>query len=551
MERALEIPRSAAPSPFETCLTTPLDGTIYILLPERFKFFRRQAFSRNKVDEPESSLPLLRRRHLRGMRASSSHLQEDGMKSILVASKDHAPCETIKSCFRSEYKVDAVPDKEACQEHFKKRRYEFLFIDLGMLKNDAAAANGHVNYRAALQPFWQVFPGAEIVVMSSQEEIREAVMAVKAGASNYITYPVIEDELKYVAESIYESTLVQSELNYLRDKFWQIGSLDVVKTNSPAMRKVFEKVRSVAPTKTTVLLTGETGTGKGLVARLLHRHSNRADAQFITVHCGAIPDTLLESELFGHEKGAFTGADRRKLGKFEIAQKGTIFLDEIGTITPSAQIKLLQVLQDKTFQRVGGEVAMEADVRIIVATNADLKQMSGEGLFRRDLFYRLSVFPIELPPLRERIEDIAHLAEIFLRDLNKMYSKGIRDIDPKVMDAFERYSWPGNIRELENLMERAYILEGSQTLTSESFPPDLFAMDLSNPAPLSDASRPLAEMRRRTVEAMEQSYLKKLLASHRGHIQQSASAAGISTRQLHKLMTKYGIKKEDFKVLSA
>jgi DNA-binding NtrC family response regulator len=470
------------------------------------------------------------------------------VKSVLVASKDHQACETIKSCFRSEYKVDVVPNKESCLELSKKKRYEFFFADVGILQTDSSGvSNGHTNYRAALQPLWHAFPSAEIVVMSSQKEIREAVMAVKAGASNYITYPVNEDELKYVTESLYESTLVQSELDYLRDKFWQIGSIDLVKTLSPGMRKVFDKVRSVAPTKTTVLLTGETGTGKGLLARLIHRHSNRADAQFITVHCGAIPDTLLESELFGHEKGAFTGADRRKMGKFEIAQKGTLFLDEIGTITPSAQIKLLQVLQDKTFQRVGGEVTMEADVRIIVATNADLKQMSTEGLFRRDLYYRLSVFPIEIPPLRERIGDIPHLAEVFLRDLNKLYSKEIRELDARVTEAFERYSWPGNIRELENLMERAYILENSSTLSPESFPPDLFTENISHSVSLSDVSRPLAEVRRRTIESMEKNYLKRLLTAHKGQIQHSAATAGVSTRQLHKLLTRYGIKKEDFK----
>jgi DNA-binding NtrC family response regulator len=476
-------------------------------------------------------------------------ITEECMKSILVASKDRMTHKTIRSSFRSEYNVDVAPSEESCLDMFKKKRYEFLFIDAEFLQSGSTSTNGHANYRVALQPFWHVFPNAEIVVMSSQEKIRDAVMAVKAGASNYITYPIDMDELKYVTESLYESMIMQSELDYLRDKFWQSNSLEVVKTNSAAMRKVFEKVRSVAPTKSTVLLTGETGTGKGLLAKLVHHHSNRAEAQFITVHCGAIPDSLLESELFGHEKGAFTGADRRKLGKFEIAQKGTIFLDEIGTITPSAQIKLLQVLQDKTFQRVGGEVSIEADVRIIVATNANLKKMSADGLFRRDLFYRLSVFPIEIPPLVERIEDIPHLAELFLRKLNRLYSKEIHDIDPRVMEAFAQYSWPGNIRELENLMERAYILESSSVLTPESFPRELFTPEVSNLDPFSVISLPLSEMRRQTVDAVERSYLHRLLAFHKGHIQKSATIAGISTRQLHKLLTKYGINKQDFKSL--
>jgi len=472
------------------------------------------------------------------------------MKSLLVASKNRMAYEPIKECFRSEYKVDVVTSKESCQNLFRKRRYEFLFIDVELLQSGSASVNGRINYRDSLQPFWHVFPNAEIVVMSSQEKIREAVMAVKAGASNYITYPVDIDELRFVTESTHESTIMQSELDYLRDKFWQIDSLEVVNTNSPEMRKVFGRIRSVASTKTTVLLTGETGTGKGLLAKLIHRHSNRAKDQFITVHCGAIPDTLLESELFGHEKGAFTGADRRKLGKFEIAQGGTIFLDEIGTMTPSAQIKFLEVLQDKTFQRVGGEISIKADVRIIAATNIELKQLVADGTFRKDLYYRLNVFPVDIPPFRERSEDIPYLAGVFLRNLNEAYSKEINNIHPYVLEAFARYSWPGNIRELENLMERAYILENSSVLGPDSFPGELFLPDISNPELSPGSLPPLSDARRQNIEAAERNYLKKLLAIHKGRIQKSADAAGVSTRQLHKLLTRYGIRKEDFKIPS-
>ncbi len=471
------------------------------------------------------------------------------MESILVASNNRLAYEPIKDCFSLEYKVDVATTRTSCLDMFVKKRYEILFIDVELLQSGSASVNGRINYKDSFQPFWHVFPNIEIIVMSPQEKIREAVMAVKAGASNYFTYPVDIDELKFVTENTYESRIMQSELDYLRDKFWQIDSLEVVKTNSPAMRKVFERVRSVALTKTTVLLTGETGTGKGLLAKLIHRHSNRAKTQFITVHCGAIPDNLLESELFGHEKGAFTGADRRKMGKFEIAQGGTIFLDEIGTMTPSAQIKFLEVLQDKTFQRVGGEISMEADVRIIAATNVDLKQLVDEGDFRKDLYYRLNVFPVDIPPFRERTEDIPHLAGFFLRKLNETYLKEIHEIHPYVLEAFERYSWPGNIRELENLMERAYILENSSVLGPNNFPDELFTSGISD-SELSSGSLPhLSEMRRQAVEAAERNYLKKLLAFHKGNIQKSADAAGVSTRQLHKLMTKYGIRKEDFKTL--
>ena len=471
------------------------------------------------------------------------------MRYILVASHDQRDFDTIRSSFRSEYKVDVVPHKEACFDPLRKKRYEFVFIDVEFLQGPTLP-NGHHDYKTALQPFWHEFPSAEIIVMASQALIREAVMAVKAGASNYVTYPISPEEIKYVKESVQKSVRIQSELNYLRDKFWESGSLELIQTKSSKMKKVFDKIQSVAPTKSTVLLVGETGTGKGVLANLIHRHSNRKEKQFISVHCGAIPDTLLETELFGHEKGAFTGAVRRKLGKFEIAHGGSIFLDEIGTITPSAQIKLLEVLQDRNFQRVGGEESVEVDVRIIAATNSDLTKMSEEGLFRNDLYYRLSVFPIDIPLLRERKEDIPLLVEVFLRRLNKFNSKEIHDIHPKVMEAFERYAWPGNIRELENLIERAYILETTSVLTQESFPSELFSSQPVQSAVAVDTSLTLEEVRRRGIEQIERHYLKELLGRNRGRIQSTAAAAGIGVRQLNKLMNRYAIRKEEFKASS-
>jgi DNA-binding NtrC family response regulator len=317
------------------------------------------------------------------------------------------------------------------------------------------------------------------------------------------------------------------------------------------MKGVFNKVRSVAPTKSTVLLIGETGTGKGVIAKLIHHHSNRRDGPFIAVHCGAIPDTLLESELFGHEKGAFTGAVRRKLGNFEIARGGTIFLDEISTLTPSAQIKLLEILQEGTFHRVGGEATIEANVRVIAASNTDLRNMCDQGQFRRDLYYRLNVFPIEIPPLREREEDIPHIIQVILKRLAKSQSKEIHHVHQDVIKAFRDYAWPGNIRELENLLERAYIIEESSALTPGSFPSDLFAYKLSESLPDVNTAFTLAEVRRNGVEQLERCYLRELLSVTKGRIKDTAEAAGISSRQLHKLMKKYGLTKEQFKTPSA
>ena len=468
------------------------------------------------------------------------------MKSILVISEEKGVFRAIHSCFDSEFRIGHAPSQQVSLELLRKTRYDILFIDIEILR-DSVQGNG---YKEALQPFWQLYPTIEIIVMSSQEMIREAVMAVKSGASNYLTYPITPEEVKFVTENIHESVIFQSELDYLRDKFWEADLLDIIQTKNPRMKVVYEEIRSVAPTKSTVLLMGETGTGKGVMANLIHRHSNRRDAQFISVHCGAIPDTLLESELFGHEKGSFTGAVRRKLGKFEIANGGTIFLDEIGTLTPSAQIKFLQILQDGTFQRVGGEDTIESDVRVIAATNVDLKKMCEDGEFRKDLYYRLNVFPIEIPPLSDRIEDIPHFVELFLKKMNRLNTKEIPHIDSQVLEAFRHYSWPGNIRELENIIERAYILETTSVLTPESFPSELFESygPLAN-LPI-DASLTLAQARQKAVEDIERSYLKELLTQNRGRIKESADAAGITTRQLHKLMAKYGIRKEEFKSLN-
>lgn len=465
------------------------------------------------------------------------------MRSILVVSKDQDVYRTVRSCFRRAYRVDQSPERGSALEILHRKRYDYLFVDIEILRQGKNGAG----IKSGLQLFWQIFPSLEIVVMSPQGMIREAVMALKAGASNYLTYPLNPEEVKYVTESIDESIIMQSELNYLRDQFWQADSLEIIQTKSQVMKAVFDKIRSVAPTKSTVLISGETGTGKGVLASLIHKHSNRRDAQFISVHCGAIPDTLLESELFGHEKGAFTGAVRRKLGKFEIARGGTIFLDEIGTITPSAQIKLLQILQDGTFQRVGGEATIEANVRVIAATNTDLKKMCDSGLFRKDLYYRLNVFPVEIAPLRDRKEDIPHFVEVFLRRMNKFNSKDIYHVHSAVLEAFEQYSWPGNIRELENLLERAYILERSSVLTPESFPSELFESPRFSPNVSVDPSLSLADARKEGLESIERNYIRAQLLRNKGKIKDTAKASGITTRQLHKIMKKHSIRKEDFK----
>jgi len=468
------------------------------------------------------------------------------LEDILVVVPDRSVVQIVRGIFRSRGKVAAAAGMAECLGQCRRKRYDLALIDLSLLQT-LTPRHGQYDYKSSLQQLWQIQPALEVIVMAGPDKVRDAVMAVKAGASNYVTYPLNRDEVRYAVEFIAEDNRTRSELDYLRSRFWQADALEVIHTKNPAMRAVFESIRLVAPTKSTVLLSGETGTGKGILAKLIHCHSNRKDVQFISVHCGAIPDTLLESELFGHEKGAFTGAVRRKLGKFELAHGGTIFLDEVGTVSPSAQIKLLQVLQDRTFERVGGEETLEADVRIIAASNVDLKRLVEDGLFRQDLYYRLNVFPIALPPLRERTEDIPQLVEVFLKKLNRFNQKDIHYVHPQVMDAFRRYPWPGNIRELENLVERAYILETSSMLTPESFPAELFATaPLPSRTPVN-TDLTLGEARRLAVEAVEKQYLKELLSSHRGRIDRTAAAAGVTARQIHKLLVRHAIRKEDFK----
>ncbi len=473
-------------------------------------------------------------------------MKKDVRKSILVAS-DQQTCAKIQECIRNRYRIYKAYTRDECFYKYKQKRHEFALIDIALFNEGDDGSGVKTDYQAILSSFWQIYPTTEIIIITQQETIREAVYAVKAGAGDYLTRPISCEEVTCVTERIQENIRTQLELDYLRDQFWDKEFSDFVKTKNPLMKSVFDKVRSVAPTHTTVMLYGETGTGKGVVGRLIHAHSNRKENQFISVHCGALPDTLIESELFGHEKGAFTGADKRKRGKFEVAQEGTLFLDEISTISPSAQIKLLQVLQDRIFRPIGSEDTVEAKARFVAASNVNLKELAEAGTFRKDLYYRLNVFPIELPPLRLRTEDIPILTDNFLKRLNSLYNKEIRGLHPIVTEAFESYSWPGNIRELENIIERAHILETSPLISPESIPGELFTKTPSISQVRVSTASTLAEARHLGIENIERQYLKDLLMKNKGKINKSAEFAGISTRQLHKLLTRYKIKKENYK----
>ena len=468
------------------------------------------------------------------------------MNRILIATGDTKSAETIAQSFsKSTNQISIISDSDDCKVAISELSHDVFFVDLDlMIKPDERVQD----VKHKLFQFHPAGRDSHLIVIVRPERIRQAVSVVKAVASDYLTLPVNSSEVKLVMENLIESNIMELELEYLRDRFWKSDTLGIARSKSTLMQQVINQVRSVAGTNSTVLLTGESGTGKGVIARLIHRHSKRKDHQFIGIHCGAIPESLLESELFGHERGAFTGADKRKLGKLDIAQQGTIFLDEIGTISPGAQIKLLQVLQERIYNRIGGEHSIDADVRVIAATNSNLETMVESGSFRQDLYYRLKVFPIELPPLRKRPEDIPMLCETFLENLNTLHGKEITGIDEGVLEAFMQYSWPGNIRELENVMERSYILESSRKLSRINLPVEIVEHSaVTNGNNLQDGLLPLSEYRKRGMDKLERKYLTLVLGKNNGRIDKSASDAGVTVRQMHKLMTKHKINKADFK----
>eukprot|EP00831_Metopus_contortus_P004149 TRINITY_DN11528_c0_g2_i2.p2 TRINITY_DN11528_c0_g2~~TRINITY_DN11528_c0_g2_i2.p2 ORF type:complete len:550 (-),score=137.30 TRINITY_DN11528_c0_g2_i2:3047-4696(-) len=462
------------------------------------------------------------------------------MRKMLVITREGSRSEEIGDLLDQDAHILTETVSGAVQSG-GDRDVDTLFVDVESLLGKGTTIS------KALDGLWAHYPSAAIVVIADEAQTKFAVDAVKAGAFDYLTHPIEKEELGLIVEKVRESDALQSELDYLRGQFWSDDFLDYVDTRSKVMRDVFVKTRQVAGTRSTVLLTGETGTGKSLIAKLIHAHSNRKNMPFISVHCGAIPDTLVESELFGHEKGAFTGAVRRKLGKFELAQGGTVFLDEIGTVSQSVQVKLLNVIQERMIQRVGGENDTQVDVRIIAATNEDMGELCEQGKFRRDLFYRLNVFPIRIPPLRDRREDIPRLSEYFVQQFNGQLNTEVKGIHPQVLDTLMEYEWPGNVRELENVIERACILETGDILMPESFPADLLDVQGEVVTSPVKTSLPLKEARQITIDKFEKQYLSSLLEQCGGVIKNAALRAGVTTRQLNKLMTRHALDKKDFK----
>jgi DNA-binding NtrC family response regulator len=385
------------------------------------------------------------------------------------------------------------------------------------------------------------YPEIPVIIITAHGTVATAVEALKKGALDYITKPFEIEELKnVVAKAVKTRNLKENELYLPPDDIERPGIIG----HGKAALELFDAIKRVSPTTTTILINGETGTGKELVAEAIHRNSPRKNNPLIKINCAAIAETLMESELFGYEKGAFTGAVLTKPGKFELANKGTLFLDEVGEIPRDMQVKLLRVLQEQEFERVGGLKTIKVDVRIVAATNKNLLQSVQNGSFREDLYYRLNVFPIQVPPLRERTDDILSLVDYFIDKFNKKLDREIRGVETSVKEMLLRYPWPGNIRELENLIERMMLLAKTPTITADEIPLEFKAALEKNAAyGAKDEKKPFKDFMRAHMENAERQMIIQCLDEAEGNVTKTAKLMGMSRKGLQIKMIKYDLRK--------
>jgi two-component system, NtrC family, response regulator HydG len=407
------------------------------------------------------------------------------------------------------------------------------FFDLILMDNRMS----HIDGIEALKEIKKISPGIPVIIITAYASVETAVEALQAGAHDYLTKPLDIDELRIKVQQSLEFWRLKEENKLHRRRIENLFDTSQIVGRSEKMKQVLETVAMVAPTEATVLILGESGTGKELIANALHQGSNRTDKRFIKINCAALPETLLESELFGHEKGAFTGAVGRRPGRFELADGGTIFLDEIGELTQATQSKLLRVLQEREFEPLGSTKTVKVDIRIVTATNRMLSEEVKKGHFREDLFYRLNVVPVYLPALRERKEDIPLLIEHFLKIYNEKNSRNLQGFHPRAMDALMRYSWPGNIRELENVVERAVILTRDDYASFSELPEAIRGTtDDGFSEEVRAGIRPGM-----TIREMEKELIIKTLEDNDGNRTRSSRILGITRRTLQLKLKEYGI----------
>jgi len=370
----------------------------------------------------------------------------------------------------------------------------------------------------------EIVPTISTVIITAHGTIQTAITAIREGAYDYVEKPFCPEKVELLIKNLVEHQNLIEENISLRRKVEDRFQFEGIIAKSPKMLKIFELIKTIAPTTATVLIIGETGTGKEVIARAIHHQSQRRNKPFIATSCAALPESLLESELFGHEKGSFTGAVERKKGKFEAGDKGTLFLDEIGEINANTQVHFLRVLEEKKITRVGGNEEIEVDVRVISATNRNIRTMVKQGKFREDLYYRLNVVTIDLPLLKDRREDILPLAEHFLKKYTEENNKSIKKFSPEVVKFMLNYSWPGNVRELENMIERGVILSKKSSITLDELPQDII-----HPAPVEG----------KTIEAVERNHIINVLEETKGNISKAAKILGIRRMTLYNKLKKY------------
>jgi DNA-binding NtrC family response regulator len=457
------------------------------------------------------------------------------MYSVLIVEDHDRLREQLGQFYEQEgFRVTTAACGEDGIERLSQEKFAIVVSDVKMPGIDGFQLARHVREK---------YPDTDVILITAFGNIKQAVEAMKLGASDYITKPFQPEAIRLVSEKLIERRRLLEEVKELRQRVHDEYALENILSKSPKMLKVFDLIRSLAETDSGVMITGETGTGKELVARAIHNLSRRKSRQFVAINCGAFPDTLLESELFGYEKGAFTGAVQSRAGKIELADGGTLFLDEIEAMAPPMQVKLLRVLQEREVERLGGNRKVKIDMRVIAATNVDLSLCLARGTLREDFYYRINVIPIQLPALRERLEDLPLLIDHILSRHPVAIEKKIRQLTPKVLDQMLAYHWPGNIRELENILERAIVKSQGEVIEIVDLPaPPQRIVDAWY---IGNGNREISL--KQWLSNSEKDYLRSLLIKYRGSISSTAKEAKVDNKTLYRKMRRHGLHKESFK----
>jgi DNA-binding NtrC family response regulator len=449
---------------------------------------------------------------------------------ILIVDDEPNVRESFRLVLEDAYDVIDVPDGVRALDAVRASQVDLVLLDIRLPEMDGIEV---------LERIKTIDEGVEVILVTAVKTVRTAVAAMKLGAFDYVTKPFDEDELLTLVRRALQKRSLEREVTFLRGELARQHDRQDIVGEHPEMQKLSRLITQVARTTTTVLITGESGTGKELIARAIHHRGPRRDKPFVPVNPAAIPESLVESELFGHEKGAFTGAHQRKLGRFELAQGGTLFLDEIGLLRPEVQAKLLRVLQEREIERVGGTHPIKIDVRIVAATNLDLKRAVATGSFREDLFYRLNVVPIAVPPLRDRIEDLPLLVDHFIRRYNHECNKRIEALTPDALAALGAYAWPGNVRELQNIVERTVVLVDGPLISAADLPLDL-TISPARPGAGTGPDKRRVDLNQAS-DRFERLIVQRVLEDARGNVSEAARVLGLHRNSLKVKLARWRI----------